>query len=243
MADKSKLYAAVSAAWKAYRQPTGAHAKSVARELMKDSLSPATALFVAAHHLLGPGFTAWEPESLWAQLDIADHNRDKLLSAVTMAVNPAFYWDVRVFGNVSEVFSDGVTNIDTVPCPDVDEMSWAVFEAELLMALPGTDVVNVEFDDPVEAYVAACAHEQGCVLLPENLKFAEPHLTKLLNSDARALSARAKELAAKHPQGAAGRFSPGSTPEGIQVGRLFDANKHVEERADLVSACLRRFQP
>lgn len=241
MLSPEKLHDAVHAAWNAYTAKPTASVTALAREVMRDSASPAAALFIAARHLLGPTFTSWEPESLWAHLDIADHNRDKLLAAITSVVHPAFYWDPRVFATTCEVFNDGSTAVEALARPDADEMSWAVFESELLHAITDPEGEEPEFDDPVEAFVGAAAHDHGRVLLPGNLEFAERHLAKLLNDDARAVMAKAKEALSKTPQEAAGRYRPDGTPEGVQVGRLLDANLYVGERAALLTACLRQF--
>jgi hypothetical protein len=243
MLSSEKMYDAVHAAWRAYSAKSTPAVLATAREVMKDSVSPASALFIAARHLLGPAFTSWEPESLWAHLDIADHNRDKLLAAITNVVNPAFYWDPRVFATTCEIFNDGVTSVDVLARPDVDEIAWAVFEAELLHAVTDPEGESPEFDDPVEAFVAAAAHDHGRVLLPDTLSFSERHLLKLLNEDARAVYAKAKETVSKQPREAAGRYRPDGTPEGVQVGRLLDAAAHVNERAAFLTACLRQFQP
>ena len=108
------------------------------RDIMLNENATATAIFEAAKRLLGPGFLAWEPDSIW--LELADHdidmdqtNRDKLMAASTLIQTGGFYWDAAAFENIAVAFNDLPIAPDAIQEASPAQVAWAVFEAELLL--------------------------------------------------------------------------------------------------------------
>jgi hypothetical protein len=174
----------VKEAYAAYfRQPTNAQ-KAYAKEVMKDCAAPATAVLIAARHLLGPTFLSYEPETLWLELDPCSNNRDKLMAGIALAMTPSFYWDYRVFGATTHALNDEMVSPEEVPMCSPEQMAWAAFEAELLFALTDGESTRPEYDPTVEAYVAMSLFYEGLVIPPAGLGFAAAELTAKVVPDA-----------------------------------------------------------
>lgn len=169
-----------------------------ARRILLDDTSPALLLYAAARVFYGPTVASYEPESLWALLDVPEHNRDKLMAALTLQVNPQFYWDIRVFGHTCLAFNGHVAHTELTPKPTPEQVATAIFEAQLLFQLD-TETVP-EFDDEVSAFVAACLAHEGLAYAPPILSFAEEHLERLLSPEGLKLNAAMKKIASEeHP--------------------------------------------
>lgn len=174
----------VKEAYAAYfREPTNAQ-KAYAKEVMQDCTAPATAVLIAARHLLGPTFLTYEPETLWLELDPCLSNRDKLMAGIALAMTPSFYWDYRVFGATTHALNDEMVSPEEVPMCGPEQMAWAAFEAELLFALTDGDSTRPEYDPSVEAYVAMSLFYEGLVTPPVGLGFATTELTAKVVPDA-----------------------------------------------------------
>lgn len=164
------------------------------KQVIGDPESPALALMIAARKICGPGWLAWEPETLWLELsNPPERNRDKLMAGITLTQHPSFWWDWRVFGQTCMAFNDLAVFPEQLPEPTVEQMNWAAFEAELILALSEETTITPKFDANVKSFIAVCAHNQGVVRLPEDLRGAQPHLNKLLTPEGRTLSAQVKQ--------------------------------------------------
>ena len=172
---------------------------SKAKALLLDETTPATLLYLAARAFYGPTVAAYEPDSLWVQLDVPSVNRDKLMAALTLQTRPSFYWDIRVFGHTCLAFNDQAAHTELLPQPCPEHLTWAVFEAQLIFQLDSD--TTPEFDEEVEAYVAACLAHAGLTYAPPLLDFAETHLERILSPEGRELGAAMKKIAGEpHPK-------------------------------------------
>jgi hypothetical protein len=183
-----------------------------ARQLLMDPKTPAPIVYVAARAFYGPGLNAYEPDTLWATLDIPELNRDKLMAAITLQVFPSFFWDLRVFGNTCLAFSGYGAPVELVPRPTAEQLVAGVCEAQMLYWIDGEH--DFEFDDEVAAYVAACLANEGLTYAPPILDFAQEPLLKLLSPEGRKLAAEMKKMA--------GEEHPKADPEsalGVQLAR------------------------
>lgn len=170
-----------------------------ARAVLLDDTAPAFLLYAAARVFYGPTVASYEPESLWIQLDVPEHNRDKLMAALTLQVNPQFYWDIRVFGHTCLAFNGHAAHTELTPKPTPEQLATAIFEAQLLFQID-TETVP-EFDDEVAAYVAACLAHEGLAYAPPIMSFAEEHLERILSPEGRKLGAAMKKIAdEEHPK-------------------------------------------
>lgn len=170
-----------------------------AKALLLDVSTPALVLHQAALAFYGPTAPSYEPESLWAQLDVPTLNRDKLLAAFTLQVFPAFYWDIRVFAQTCTAFNDQLIHVELVPEVMPEHLAYGIMMAQMLFQLD-TDA-EPEFDDEVAAFVAACLAHAGLTYTPPLFRFAEEHLERLLSPEGRKLGVEMKKIAAEeHPE-------------------------------------------
>lgn len=228
----------VKEAYAAYfKAPTNAN-KAQAKLVMQDCEATATSVLIAAHYLLGPTFLAYEPETLWLELDPCPANRDKLMAAIALAMTPSFYWDYRVFGATVHAFTNEMVIPESVPKCDAGQMSWACFEAELIYALTDTGNSVPEFDPCIEAYVGVALWDSGFAAPPAGLGFAKEELTSRINKHAlilkdeveKAWAALHKEKLEHH------RFE--DSPLGAQLAKLATSWVYVEEKTKLLRAQL-----
>jgi hypothetical protein len=200
-----------------------------ARKVLLDPGSPAVLLYVAARAFYGPTVATYEPDSLWVQLDVPLLNRDKLMAALTLQVNPQFYWDIRVFGQSCLAFNDQAPHTELVPQPVPEHLAAAIFEAQLLFQLDTE--TTPEFDDEVAAYVAACLAHEGLVYAPPLMGFAEEHLERILSPVGRKLGVEMKKIAGEeHP-----KVDPESAL-GVQLARYEQIGAYVTVRRADVTA-------
>lgn len=223
-----------------FKIPTKA-TKAAAKEVMADCDASATAVFVAARHILGPTFTAWEPESIWVELDPCHSNRDKLMAAISLATMPAFYWDYRVFGATTHAVNNETVFPEHLPKCTAAQMAWAAFEAELLFALSDDSSTQPEFDESVEAYVAVSLFDEGFVLPPVGLGFCEEELTKRLPAETSTLRTKLKAAWGELAKDKLDIASFDDDSQGAQLLKLTDAWLYVLERAKLLRKELQAF--
>jgi hypothetical protein len=215
----------------AYRALSGKGPPGPARALMQDPAAPATALFVAATRLLGPAFRTFEPETIWLELDAPQENRDKLSAAIALAVMPAFFWDVRVFGTTVLALNDLPVFPSEMPAPLPEQMAWGAIEAELIFALADDEGTEPNYGDEVTAYVAALLLHAGLVVCPEPLEFAADDLQRLLPGEGR--DTAAKVLALPPTISERGTLPPEeSSPFYVQRWRLAEVHRYVHGRLE-----------
>jgi hypothetical protein len=201
-----------------------------AKELLQDEHAAAVALLPAAQKLLGD-FLAWEPESIWMELqhqgvDVPVSNRAKLMAAQTLHLVPSFYWDAVAFEKTALAF-DGVTpNADMLEEASPGRLAWAVVEAAwILQRVHGA---RWTFNSEPCGYAGVILTRAGFVLAPTQLSFAQRALdreryhTHLLE-DVKARWDRVDKdhLNVLHLE---------ETVIDVQIARLASVEQHVRER-------------
>ena len=147
-----------------------------AKELLSShNFIPATALVIAADIVTSGNFFAWEIETTLDFLEEEDclpepKNRDRLMGAMSILLNPVFLWDAGAFMAVSQTFN-GMLAI-----PEIWE---PLTPANIAYALDEIDAVykvynNTKRLEPLYAeepkiYMAACCKEHGVSVLPKEL--------------------------------------------------------------------------
>lgn len=203
------------------------------RTLLTDESTTATALFEATRQLLGPGFLAWEPETIWLELadrniDMDDVNRDKLMAASTLLQTGGFYWDAAAFEKTAIAFNDLPMIPDAIQEATPAQLSWAVVESANLLRRehqePG------DFDREPVGYAAVCLHRTGFLVAPEMLVFAQKELDKL-NRGAEELRTTVQKRWQKIDKDSLAELELAETPSDVQVGYLAAVHLYVEERA------------
>jgi len=203
------------------------------KELIRRRDTPASILLLAVKNVLGPAVGAWEPDSIWHELDkenvkVPRVNRDKILAAFTLTEVPAFYWEVNTFMNTVMAFNNTVSNTSRIHEASPGEISWAVYEAEVVLHEHGQ--FEPEFDHEPITYTAEVCHRAGLILAPRMLTFCQEALDKRncdgAKVDKEQVTAAWDKLVKTN---LAGQKFPDS-PLGVQLARLASVEVYLEEK-------------
>lgn len=209
--------------------------QATAQKLLQDAHTTATGCYRATESLCGPGFRAWEPESVWLTLerrgvDVPVLNRDKILAASTLTIIPAFWFEVNAFENTvmafNNVLSDGEILQEATPA----QINWAVYEAEMLHSQASDIGGTTEFDREPMGYTAIVLNRSGFVLAPELLCFAQDALDAL-NGDGAGVDKKELKTAWKALQKKdLSKVDFKETPFDMQLARLTAVQLYLYER-------------
>jgi hypothetical protein len=207
--------------------------KEAARAIMEDEGASATGVWRAAEMLLGHQIRNWEPESIWLEfqdtnIDVPVVNREKLLAANSLIVIPAFYWDANIFENTTLAFNNEPMMPELLQEASPGELSWAVYEAELLMYSQGMDP---HFDYEPARYAAVVLHRDGFLLAPEMLVFAQEELDKLTRGH-RELREEVRSRWEKVDKTKLDTLELEEEPVDVQLGLLSSVWLYIHDRAE-----------
>jgi hypothetical protein len=163
--------------------------QATAQRLLQDAHTTATGCFRATERLCGPGFRAWEPESIWLTLerrgvDVPVLNRDKILAASTLTIIPAFWFEVNAFENTVMAFNNVLSEGEILQEATPAQLNWAVYEAEMLYSQASDIQETTEFDREPIGYTAIVLNRAGFILAPELLSFAQDALDDMTRDGA-----------------------------------------------------------
>ena len=212
--------------------PTSNASKIEAINTLKNSECAGTAAFTAALRALGAQFLAWEPESIWLELEamgvaLSLENRDKVLAASTLVTAPHFYWDASVFENTVLAFNSMPSMPDAIQEASPNQIAWGVFEAELICQYYAKH--DFVYDYEPERYVATVLHRAGFLLAPELLVFAQDELDKL-NVGNKDIQEAVKNRWEKIDHPALEHLELTESPEDVQIGRLAAVHLYLDEK-------------
>lgn len=204
---------------------------SALKALLQDPGTSAIALMAAAQRLLGD-FWAWEPESIWLELqhqgiDLPEGNRAKLTAAITLHLMPSFYWDALVFEKTALAFDGIAPNPDILEEASPSRLAWAVVEAGWI--LQKARATTWEFNSEPRAYAGVILLRAGFVLAPEQLSFAQGSLDRerFLSTPIRD---EVKARWAKVDKNGLEKLVLTETTVDVQIARLAAVELHVRER-------------
>lgn len=203
------------------------------KQLLRAETTTAAALYTAAKKLLGD-FLAWEPESVWLELerhgvDLPRENRAKLNACIALHLVPAFYWDAGVFEKTVVAFDNHEPNPDVVEEARPESLAWGIVDAEAVRRMVGDE--HLDFDSEPKAYAAVVLNRAGLVVAPDELAFCQTALDRLtvdktLRDTVKERWERLKGLApselAKHP------FD--EKPVDVQLAHLSAVSLYVKEK-------------
>jgi len=203
----------------------------MSKELLRDPSASAVALMAAAHARLGD-FLAWEPESIWLELqhqdiDVPDPNRAKLMAGMALRLMPTFYWDGVVFEKTAIAFDHQAPNPDILEEASPAKLAWAVVEAAWIIR--AAKETSWEFNTEPRAYAAVILARAGFVLAPEQLSFAQTALDRerFHRSD---LLDQVKERWARVDKNDLEHLVLHETQVDVQIARLAAVELHVRAR-------------
>lgn len=215
--------------------PKTEEARTAAKEILLNTESTATAVFLATRLLTGSdGFIAWEPESIWLELmdngvDLPEVNRDKLMAYIILGQGDSFYWDAQFFENAVIAFNNLPVEVSAIQDADANELCWGVFEAEL--ATQAFHKHSIEFDYEPQRYIANSLCHAGFIVAPELLAMTQDELDELNRGNKECKA----EVISKWQTLANTDFSTeengDETPVGVQLKRLAAAQFYTHARA------------
>lgn len=196
----------------------------------------AAALYTATRSAYGLSVLSWEPETLWLSLqkdgiDLSVVCRDKLQAALTVVTNPQFYWDHIVFENTVHAFMGTVCNPDVIQECHPSEMSWGVYEADIIRGMDPEGKGDAEFDEDVQQYIAVCLVRAGFVCAPDILKVVDDNLADLLPDEAKYLRKEVKKAWEDLDKGTLRRTEFVESPLGVNLARLAGVYAYMEDLA------------
>lgn len=199
-------------------------------ELLRTPDTSAVALYQAARKVLGD-FLAWEPESVWLELerhgvDVPDCSRARLMAALTLHLVPSFYWDAIVFEKTAVAFDGCCPHPDILEEATPAQLAWAVEEAEWILRLakgPAWD-----FQHEPRAYAGVVLARAGFALAPAQLGFAQLALDRetrdaKLRDD---VAERWSRVSKDHLE----QLSLSEDRVDVQIARLAAVELHVRDR-------------
>lgn len=177
-----------------YQTKTANREKIAQSFLREPDNRTATVLLMALRTLCGVGVLAWEPESIWLTLerdygiDLDEVARNKIQAAITLIVNPAFFWDNLVFQRTTQALNGELFDPEALQECHPAHMNWAVYEARVIRGHDPDDVEEpaetpLELDEDVQQYVAVCLNRAGYVYPPPKLIAVADNLARMLPSD------------------------------------------------------------
>jgi len=189
----------------------------------------------AAQALLGEDYPAWEPESLWLELEqqgitVPDLNKSKLLAAITLEQVPSFYWDAIVYENTSLAFNDIMPNPDSIQEASPRALAWAVVEANKIRQEVGEE--TLQFDSEPIIYTATVLHRAGFLVPPNQLLFCQDALNRINCCDDEELKQKTREMWVKlQPELKSINLEDtleDETPLNVQLVKLAEVEVYVE---------------
>jgi hypothetical protein len=214
---------------------------SYAKNLLRSRSASAVALLRAADIVLGDAWLAWEPESIWLELErqevvVPAEARDRLMAGVALRLVPSFYWDGMVFSKTCVAFDGHPAHVDIVEEAAPSAMAWSAVEAAWIRDRYSEQSLSFEHE-PV-AYAAVVLDRAGFVLAPSQLSFAQTELDRRLPKSDLIESVRKKWDSLD--KSALENVTLEETRIDVQVARLAAVELHVRTRRAEAEAELAR---
>lgn len=148
------------------------------REFLLDAETNPIHLANEMNAAYGREWLDWEPETLWETIRKDwktypnEESKNKLMAIKVVMANEYFWNEWEVFEKVCTALNSRVPVFQTMDDLSIGELALAVHLVSKLKRRP--------FGIEVKAYVASEAQEEGYVMLPEVLSFAQEQLDSLM---------------------------------------------------------------
>lgn len=208
--------------------------KREASRLLRDDDSSAYACMRAIDVVLGDEWMNWEPESVWLTLarsaiTVPVGNRAQLMAGRGLLIHGRFWYDAVLFEKTCIALNNEEPTINAMSEAPVHFMAWAVAEAQMINK--HYEGVELPFDYECEGYVVERLFDEGYVLAPAELRWAQDALDKKLHEDAEKLKNTVREAWALSPKGEAlTEERIPETPAGVQIAKLGAVDWYVTKR-------------
>jgi hypothetical protein len=203
----------------------------VSKDLLRDASTSAVVLMACLPTLLGD-FLAWEPESIWLELqhqgvDLPVENRAKIMAAVALRLVPSFYWDGIVFEKTALALDGIAPNADILEEASPARLAWAVVEAAWILRRAKETAYEVGSEP--RAYAGVVLARAGYIIAPEQLEFAQHALTRERFHKGE-LYDEIKTRWAAVDKDRLEQLTLTESPIDVQIARLAVVELHVRER-------------
>ena len=198
----------------------------------------AAVLLMSLRTLYGIEAFSWEPETIWLTLErddeveVGEIGRNKLMAALTLILNPAFFWDNLVFQRTVQALNGEPFDPEAIQECHPGYMAWAVYESHLIRGLDPEDPVSAELDEDVQQYIAVCLKRAGYVYPPNQLVVIADNLKKMLPKGTEPFINEVKKSWEHLDKGALAERKFREDPLGVQLAQLASCYEYVRERAD-----------
>jgi hypothetical protein len=149
---------------------------------LSDPLLTSSVALEAVKKLLGPTVLAWEPETIRLELTrrgitVDDGVMAKILSAITIVTTRAWTADHDVLFAFAVACCGVPADAEALHHPTPEQLCWAIHE---IAALVGAAVNDDEGFDPdtVDPAIAVVLHDEGFMVTPDELRFAQDALDR-----------------------------------------------------------------
>lgn len=218
------------------------------RDVLRDPNATVSTAWKALVHLFGPEVEEWEPDTLHIELrrrgvTPTTELMSKLLAAQTVVTTRAWCENYEVLFAVA-LACDGVPVAPGFPQhPTPEQLAWAVVECASLTGLKLADLENHGFDpDEIDPAVACVLIDEGWHVAPKELSFVDDVMEKMThraeNEASYAEMTELRDAASTMPLSELERVTKetGETDAGVQLARLLDLRRYIEEREALRAA-------
>jgi hypothetical protein len=210
------------------------------RVLKDPRQNTAAGLYLAARTRYGEEILQWEPETLWITMDkdgvdLPEEERNKLQAAITLILNPSFYWDNLVFQRTVRALNGELFDPETIQECVAAHIAWAVYEAGVIRGLDNDETVIPDYDEDVQQFIAVCLFREGYVYAPEPLTdFVQDNLEGLFpkNSTAFTLKKEVADSWDKLDKESLERTEFFENELGVQLAQLSACYLYIKERTD-----------
>jgi len=216
--------------------------KNYALQLLREPTNrSATSLFLAARAVFGVELTAWEPETIWLTLerdhgiDLDEIARNKIEAAVSLIVNPAFYWDSYVFQRTAQALNGEPFDPEALQEVHPADQCWAVYEASIIRGLDLDVPMSPDYDEDVQMYTAVCLKRDGFVLPPDQLAYAKDALRLQYPKSAEEFATRVQRSWVQIKKEDLPERKFREDPLDVQLAMLAGCKIHVDEKAEALA--------
>lgn len=204
-----------------------------AKDVLENEASVASVCMAATEALLGSQWRVWEPETLWLELDhhgvdVPKGNRQQILAGRSLLTTGRFFFDALVYDRTCAAFSNEDLNFDVMGESTVSYMAWAVDEAKRIC--DAFEDPPLEWDREVIQYTAIQLKEEGYVLAPEELSFAQGALDALYPKEASELKNEVRQIWSDLDSHDVRDVPYPETAKGVQMARLAATHTYVLSR-------------
>jgi hypothetical protein len=207
------------------------------QELLRDPNVVVSVALEACTKLFGPGVLVWEPDTI--RIELSRKNIEptaslmsKILGGITILTTNTWTYDHDVLFAFALTCSGIPAASDAFHHPTPEQLCWAVDEISVIHEKEITD--DEGFDpDTIDPAIAAILHDEGYLVAPDELSFAQDKLDKMnVGADpeqVRQLKALWKQMPSDTSEVRKILMEQGENFATVQITRLLNCREYVTQ--------------